>query len=84
MAEWEIDTVQFLVTSRRERDIERCLEDLVMENCIVAIQSQIVDSDIQLYIQERLCSDKGLQKWRKDRELQTEIEETLMKGADGM
>jgi KaiC/GvpD/RAD55 family RecA-like ATPase len=84
MAEWRIESLQLLVTSRKERDIEHCLEDLVEENYTVSLQSDIVDSDIQLYIQERLCNDKDLRKWRKDGELQDEIEQTLLKGAHGM
>ena len=84
MAEWRLRPYSFLLQSRKERDIEHCLEDLVEENYTISLQSDIVDSDIQLYIRERLCEDKGLRKWRKDGELQDEIEKTLLKGAQGM
>jgi hypothetical protein len=84
MAKWRIETLHLLVTSRKERDIERCLEDLVDKKCIVSLQSQIVDSDIQLYVLARLCKDKDLQKWYKDRKLQDEIEKVLLNGAHGM
>jgi hypothetical protein len=84
MVGWRIPTFNFLVTSRKEQDIEHCLEDLVEKNCIIGLQSDIIDSDIQLYIRERLCTDKHLQKWRKDRELQDEIEKVLIKGSHGM
>jgi NACHT domain len=84
IAEGKIDTLHLLVTSRKERDIERSLEDLVEEKCMISLRSQVVDKDVQLYIRERLCNDKDLQKWRKDRELQDEIENTLLNGAHGM
>ena len=84
VAKWKIGTLQLLMTSRKERDLERCLEDVVEEQCIVGLQSEIVDRDIQLYIRERLCKDTTLQKWRKDRELQDEIENALLDGAHGM
>jgi NACHT domain len=84
MAEWKIETLQLLVTSRKVRDIERCLEDVVEEKYIISLQSDMIDSDIQLYIRERLCNDKDLRKWRKDGELQDEIEKMLVRGAHGM
>jgi Cdc6-like AAA superfamily ATPase len=84
MAEWRIKTLHMLVTSRKERNIERSLEKLVEEKFIICLQSQIVDKDIRLYVRERLCTDKDLQKWSTNRELQDEIENTLLNGAHGM
>lgn len=84
ISKWRIETLHLLVTSRKERELERCLEDLVEEKYIIGLQSYIVDSDIQLYIRERLCSDKDLQKWRKSSDLQDEIENTLLEGSRGM
>jgi ankyrin repeat protein len=84
MAAWRIKTLHLLVTSRKERDIECSLNSLIDEQNIISLQSQIVDKDIRLYISQRLANDKSLHKWRKDRELQKEIENTLMNGAHGM
>jgi selenophosphate synthetase-related protein len=84
MAEWWIGTLHLLVTSRKEQDIERSLNRLVEKKCTISLQGQVVDKDIQLYIRERLRNDDTLQKWRKDRELQGEIEQALSNGARGM
>ena len=48
----------------------------------INIQGAWVDHDIQIYIQDRLHNDPKLK--RCPAEIQTEIEQTLMKGADGM
>lgn len=69
-----------LVTSRKEQDIERRLEDLVEEDYIIGIQNNIVSEDIQLYVRERLRNDKDLQKQSKDRELYDKIKKVLLKG----
>jgi NACHT domain len=84
MVRWEVDALQLLVTSRKERVIERSLEDLVEEGNVICLQSQIVDKDIQLYTHERLSNDKDLQKWCKDKELQNDIERALAEGSHGM
>ena len=84
IAEWRIETLHLLVTSRNEQDLGRCLEDLVEEKYLIGLQSHIVDSDIQLYIRESLCHDKNLWRWRKDSNLQDEIENVLLTGSHGM
>ena len=84
MAEWRFENLHILVTSRQERDIKNSLEDFVDKQDIVCLQSTSVDKDIHTYIRQRLSHDKNLEKWQKDRDLQQEIEEALIKGAHGM
>jgi hypothetical protein len=78
--DWKLDACHILATSRRERDIEDCLQSLV--SCQINIQSELVAGDIQIYIQDRLQNDSKLKKWPA--KVQEEIEVTLMAGADGM
>jgi hypothetical protein len=78
--DWRLDTCHILATSRREREIEDCLQALV--SCQINIQSELVAGDIQVHIYDRLQNNPKLKKWPA--EIQKEIEITLMKGAHGM
>ncbi|RYN80660.1 hypothetical protein AA0119_g13495 [Alternaria tenuissima] len=66
VAEWQLDNLHLLVTSRKERDIETCLESYVGEEDTVCLQRDVVDQDIQRYVQQRLRDKKSLAKWTKD------------------
>ena len=84
VAEWQFDNMHLLTTSRKERDIERSLEEYIREEDAVCLQRDVVDKDIQRYVQQRLRVDKGLAKWNKDASVRQEIEAALMGGARGM
>ena len=84
MALWQLEKMHVLVTSRKERDIEGSLEDIIDKKYIVCLQSEVVDKDIQVYVRQRLSDDKGLKKWQKDAEIRREIETTLVEGSRGM
>jgi hypothetical protein len=84
VAGWQLNNVHLLMTSRKERDIESSLESYVKEKDTICLQRDIVDSDIQRYVQQRLSDDKTLAKWNKDTAVRQEIEAALMHGACGM
>ncbi|KAH7386811.1 hypothetical protein DE146DRAFT_759229 [Phaeosphaeria sp. MPI-PUGE-AT-0046c] len=84
MVGWKVPNLHLLVTSRRERDIESSLGDLVGGQNQIRLESAVVDKDIQRYVQQRLSDDKRLRKWEKDASMMELIETTLMKGAKGM
>jgi hypothetical protein len=84
VAWWQLDNLHLLMTSRKERDIERSLEEYIREEDAVCLQRDVVDKDIQRYIQQRLRVDKGLAKWNRDAVVRQEIEAALMGGARGM
>jgi hypothetical protein len=84
VAGWQLNNVHLLMTSRKERDIERSLESYIKEEDTLCLQRAVVDKDIQRYVQKRLCDDKGLAKWNKDVAVRQEIEAALMGGARGM
>jgi hypothetical protein len=84
VAGWQLNNLQLLMTSRKERDIERSLEGYVEEENAVCLQRDVVDQDIQRYVQERLYNDKSLAKWNKDAAVRQEIQAALMGGARGM
>jgi hypothetical protein len=81
---WQLDDLHLLMTSRKERDIERSLESYVREEDAVCLQRNVVDEDIQRYIQQKLHDDKSLAKWNKDPAIRQEIGAALMGGARGM
>jgi hypothetical protein len=84
LAGWQLDNLHLLITSRKERDIERSLEGYVKEENAVCLQRDIVDEDIQRYVQQRLRNDKSLAKWNKDAAVRQEIKAALIGGARGM
>jgi hypothetical protein len=84
VAGWQLNNLHLLMTSRKERDIESSLEDYIEEEDTLCLQRDIVDKDIQLYVQQRLSRDKSLAKWNKDLAVRQEIEAALMRGARGM
>jgi hypothetical protein len=69
MDEWRLQNLHLLMTSRKERDIENSLEGYVKEEDTVCLQRNVVDKDIQRYVQQRLSDDKGLAKLDEQRGL---------------
>lgn len=84
VAGWQLDSVHLLMTSRKERDIESSFGGYVEEEDSICLQRDVVDKDIQQYVQQRLSDDKALAKWNKDATIRREIEAALMRGACGM
>jgi hypothetical protein len=84
VAGWQLDNLHLLMTSRKERDIERSLNSYIIEENAVCLQRSVVDQDIQRYVQQRLHDDKNLANWNKDAAVRQEIEAVLMDGARGM
>jgi hypothetical protein len=76
--------LHILVTSRPEQDIKWSLESVAMKESIVCLQNTLVDKDISRYVHETWSKDKALMRWKDDTEIQKEVEEHLMKKADGM
>ena len=81
---WKSEKLHILVTSREEGDIENSFQYFVDRQDMVCLHSKLVDPDIEVYIRQRLSEDERLQKWRKDTQIQEEIETALVKGAHGM
>jgi hypothetical protein len=84
VAEWKLDKLHVLVTSRKEHEIERSLESIVTTQNTICLQSEVVDRDISTYVCQRLFDDKTLSKWQKDSQIRHQIETALMNGAHGM
>jgi Cdc6-like AAA superfamily ATPase len=76
--------IHLLVTSRPEHDIQSKLSNLVHEENIIPIQSDLVSDDIQAYIHTRVRQGEGLKRWREQLEVQEEIEAALTLKANGM
>jgi hypothetical protein len=84
VARWQLPNLHLLVTSRKERDIEKALETYVDEEHTVCLESHLVDEDIQRYVRQRLSNDRSLVKWEMNTVVREEIEVALMRGARGM
>jgi hypothetical protein len=84
MAGWPLHNLHLLITSRKERDIETSLKSYIREEDTVCLQRDVVDQDIQRYVQQKLRDNESLAKWNKDAAISQEIENALMRGAHGM
>ncbi|KAE8823749.1 hypothetical protein PTNB73_10123 [Pyrenophora teres f. teres] len=84
VAEWQLDNLHLLMTSRKEWDIETSLERYVGEEDAISLQREVVDQDIQRYVQQRLRGKTSLAKWTKDAAISQEVEDALIRGAHGM
>ena len=81
---WEIANLHMLVTSRREREIDEVLTSFSHSRNRINIQSTLVNKDIRTYVHDRLQDDSKLKRWQRVPKVQLEIEDTLMRKADGM
>ena len=84
IAGWQVKSLHFLATSRRERDIESSLDCIIKEPNIVPLQRKDVDKDIYKYVCHSLANHKELKKWQKNPEMCALVQDKLMKGAHGM
>jgi hypothetical protein len=84
MSDWDKSTLRVILTSRKEAMIEEGLEDIVLPNNRICLESDLVDEDIRIYVQERLVKDKSFKRWQRDSDMQREIERTLGENARGM
>jgi hypothetical protein len=78
---WECENLHILVTSRDNTGIETSLECFPEKQRTIRLEGAFVDEDIQIYIRQRLSTDKNLCKWQN---FQQEIEENLIERAHGM
>lgn len=78
---WNIAGLRLLVTSRREKDIEDALSPILSGR--IPLEKSGIDSDIRDFVHHTVHSDESkLLKWPAD--LRSDIETTLLEGADGM
>ncbi len=82
MAGWKISNLHMLVTSRKKKEIEESMSELLHDERRICIQSAQVEGDIRMYIQNRIQTDRRLKKWQK--EVQAEIETVLVDKAGSM
>lgn len=81
---WRLETLHMMVTSRPEEDIKDFFEPLLDQNGKICIRSALVNDDIRAYVRDRIQNDVKLKRWRKQPEVQWEIETSLMDRVDGM
>jgi hypothetical protein len=78
---WQCENLHILITSRDNTGIESSLECLPEKQRTIRLEGAFVDEDIQIYIRQRLSTDKNLCKWQNFRQ---EIEEKLIERGHGM
>ncbi|KAJ5641187.1 hypothetical protein N7490_005187 [Penicillium lividum] len=76
--------LHLLITSRTEQDIESEITRWLNQRSIVSILQGPVNTDIRVYVHERLRNDRGFERWHSRPIVQDEIETELMKKAGGM
>ena len=84
LSSWEDTNLRILATSRREKEIEDSLLRLTQDANRICIQSALVNADIRAYVHDQLRTNRRLQRWQKEPNVQLEIENTLMEKANGM
>jgi len=72
----------FLFTSRTEPDIQTRMGELSVNAHAVPILTGSVNLDIRLHVARSIASHRIMKNWPKD--LQSDIEETVANGAEGM
>lgn len=73
------EKLHILMTTRHEPGIN---EELPIATEMVAIRYSMVNEDIRLFVQNRLCQDSRLSRWPDS--LKSVIETSLVEGAHGM
>ena len=81
---WRLGTLHIMVTSRPEHDIKNFFESLLDHDQQICIQSALVNDDIRTYVRHRILNDAKLKRWKKQPDVQREIEISLMEKVDGM
>lgn len=77
---WNQKNLHIFVTSRQEPEIEDILCTLATDT--IPLEESVIDADILTYVRHELQHDVKLSKW--PREVREEIENALVKGANGM
>ncbi|KAL8884826.1 MAG: hypothetical protein Q9215_007210 [Flavoplaca cf. flavocitrina] len=80
---WQKSELHLLTTSRRELDLEECMDTLAEEADRIGIQGMPVEADINSYVRGRLFTDRRLKQWNRP-ELEEEIAMTLTSKSHGM
>ncbi|KAL2802727.1 hypothetical protein BJX63DRAFT_425838 [Aspergillus granulosus] len=78
---WEAGSLHMITTTRMDREIDSFLSTLTCEN--FELQPERINSDISLYVEERISTDPNLRTCRHD-EIREEVKQTLMAMAGGM
>ena len=84
LSSWNDTNLRILATSRREKEIEDSILRLNKDANRICIQSALVNADIRTYVHGQLRTNRRLQRWQKEPNVQLEIEKSLMEKANGM
>ncbi|KAL2202471.1 hypothetical protein CC79DRAFT_1313249 [Sarocladium strictum] len=80
---WEVD-LRILVTSRYENHIRSQFQDWAESFETLELNAEHTENDIASYIHYAVRDHGGLKRWQKREDVQTEIEDSLAKKADGV
>lgn len=68
-----------LATGQPEQDITSAIEEWARSQEMIPIHSSLIDEDIRAYVYTRVGCHKGLNRWQRHPDVQTEIEAALTK-----
>ncbi|PSN60116.1 hypothetical protein BS50DRAFT_640522 [Corynespora cassiicola Philippines] len=84
LCDWCLDHMNLFLSSRNQATIQDVLEDIVCPEQRIEVFPNLVDLDIQEYIEYELASRKKLRKWDKSIEIRDLIFSKLMGKSQGM
>lgn len=84
MQSWDKHDLRVLMTSRKEVQIQKALEDCVSLDNRICLESHLVNKDIRTYVKERMARYKSFKRWQKDADIRAEIGSTVGRKAHGM
>lgn len=76
--------LSMIMTSRRLREFDVVLGDILDDRSIMSIQNEYVDNDIRSFVHEKLLHDRRFKRWKAHPKVQEEIESRLMEKSEGM
>lgn len=83
ISEWG-ESLQMIMTSRKEEDIRYSLSQWILREYIICIDASAINDDIREYVQSRVRTSEDLKRWRSRPDVQILIEKKLMAKANGM
>lgn len=76
--------VHLIFTSRPEQDIKSTLDKWMDKENMFSVESGFMNGDIQEYVHKKVREHEGLERWHSQPYIQKEIENALLKKANGM
>ena len=84
ISQWNRGKLRILATSRDEKDIKDTITAITTSDTHINLKSDLINGDIEAYVDQTLQVDRTLKRWRKDIEARELIRTVLVSKAKGM